>query len=501
MKKNIIANVFGRLWGLISSFLFIPLYIKFLGFESYSVISFTLMIAGIMAVLDGGLTATLSREFARTDNTDDEKLRIYRTLETVYFAVVLISMALVVVFSGLIANSLNVKSFSHDQLAKFLKIVSVDIGFQLLLRFYMGGLLGLEKQVKANAYQILWGIVRNAVAVVVIYFYPSLFYFFLWQSISTVIFTLLLKIELDKQIFHDHKFSIKPKFEKSVFREVRKFAGGMMLISIIAALNTQMDKMTISKLLSIESLGYYTLAVSLATALIVVVNPIATAILPKFTSLYSGKSYEEAKELFNTYNVVSSILIFSILAIFIFFSKDLLWLWTGNLKLAENAYKIVPIISIAYALIAMQVIPYHVAIANGYTRLNNILGISSIALTVPGYIYGIKNYGVFGAAVVFMVMQLITLLIYIYFINKKFIGELFIKSIFIKQILLPLFSALLTAFSLSILFKDIGNDNRISLFTIIAFSSLITLAITMLVNLPKKFSAQVKNMAEKIIRR
>ena len=55
MKKNIIANVIGKFWSILSGFLFIPLYIKFLGFESYSIISFTLIIAGIMAVFDAGL--------------------------------------------------------------------------------------------------------------------------------------------------------------------------------------------------------------------------------------------------------------------------------------------------------------------------------------------------------------------------------------------------------------------------------------------------------------
>jgi hypothetical protein len=39
------------------------LYIHYLGFESFSIISFTLVIAGLMTVLDA-LTATLSREFA-----------------------------------------------------------------------------------------------------------------------------------------------------------------------------------------------------------------------------------------------------------------------------------------------------------------------------------------------------------------------------------------------------------------------------------------------------
>ena len=81
MIKNIFANFLGRFWSISSNFLFIPLYIHYLGFESYSVISFTLVIVALMAVLDAGLKATLSREFARIDNSSEEKSRIYKVLK------------------------------------------------------------------------------------------------------------------------------------------------------------------------------------------------------------------------------------------------------------------------------------------------------------------------------------------------------------------------------------------------------------------------------------
>ena len=63
MKKNIIANLIGKFWSILSAFLFIPLYINFLGFESFSIISFTVIIAGFIAIVEGGLTSPLSREF------------------------------------------------------------------------------------------------------------------------------------------------------------------------------------------------------------------------------------------------------------------------------------------------------------------------------------------------------------------------------------------------------------------------------------------------------
>lgn len=438
MKKNIIANVFGRLWGLLSAFLFIPLYIKFLGFESYSVISFTLLLAGILAVLDAGLTASLTREFAREDKNSKQKFLAYQTLEVLYLGIVALALCALILFAAQIAGMLNVKSFSIPQLAYFIKIVSIDIGFQLLLRFYMGGLLGLEKQVLANMLQVGWGIFRNAVAVLIIWQKPSLEYFFIWQAFSTVLFTILYKFQLDRRVAPTGNFNLSIRFSKDIFQDLRNFAGGILLISVVATINTQMDKLFISKLLSIENLGYYTLAISLSTMLMVVVNPVATAVLPRFTSLYTSRSTEGPRHLFAKAGVVISVLVFSFLSVIIFFPKEILWVWTGNLSLADHAADVVPIVAAGYAAIALQVLPYHVALANGFTKLNNIIGICSLLVTFPGYIFGIKYFGMMGAASVFLFVQGVTLVVYLFFINKKFIGEEFFKNLFVRKLLLPL---------------------------------------------------------------
>ena len=79
MIKNIFANFLGRFWSIISVFLFVPFYVKLLGIESYAVISFYTVILTIMYFADGGLSATLNREIARSS----DKLYIGRMLFTI----------------------------------------------------------------------------------------------------------------------------------------------------------------------------------------------------------------------------------------------------------------------------------------------------------------------------------------------------------------------------------------------------------------------------------
>lgn len=486
MKKNILANFIGRFWGLLSNFLFIPLYIKYLGFESYSIISFTLLIAGVMAILDAGLTATLSREFARKDITHQEKIRTFKTLELTYLFVTLVCISFLFLFSGFLASKwLNLESFTPTQVSFFIKIISFDIGFQLLFRFYSGGLLGLEKQVKANLYQVAWGILRNGLVVLVIIFYPNLGVFFSWQAISTIIFTLLLKLSLQKELIGNYSFSFSTRIETSVFKKVWTFAGGMLLIAIVAAFNTQMDKIVITKLLSLKSLGYYTIAISLSQILVVIVSPISIALLPKFTAQYSQEKSNDAALLYSKTSLIVSIFVFGIMCNMAFFAKELIWVWTGSTDIALKASIFLPVVSFSMAMLALATLPYQLAIANGYTKLNNILGISSLIITIPGYFLATKKFGALGAASVFCIVQTITTLVYLYFINKKFIKVRIITDIYLKQIFIPLIISIVTVYIFSFI-PNIGKDNRIFTIIWIGISTLCTFLVLFVFLFPIK---------------
>jgi O-antigen/teichoic acid export membrane protein len=486
MIKNIFANFLGRLWSILSGFIFIPLYIYYLGFESYSIISFTLLISGLMAILDSGLSATLSREFSRLDISIEEKNRTFITLETTYFFIVGFCITLLILNSEFIAVKwINSKEFDSNELSYFINIISIDISFQLLLRFYMGGLFGLEKQVKANYYQVGWGILRNGLVLIAIMVIPKLEIFFIWQTCATIIFTILLRLSLVKFLRGQGVFKFNLIIEGVILNRIWKFAFGMLLISLVSGINTQMDKIAISQLLPIENLGYYTLAVSLSMGLVTIITPISIATLPRFTSLYSEGKYILASQLFKKVNLYAAILIFSTMANLVFFSKELIWIWTGNLELATKAGEYLPIISIATAFLSLAMIPYNVAIANGYTKLNNLLGLFSLLLTLPGYWLATKQFGARGAAFVFCGVQTTMTLLYFYFIIKKFIKIKAISNFFISQIFFPFILSLIIAFGFAFSTNLLLGSRMISMI-LIGVSTIFTIVISTRVLLGKR---------------
>ncbi len=483
MKKNILANVIGKFWSTLSGFLFIPLYIKYLGFESFSIISFTIIIAGVMAVLDAGLTATLSREFARSDQSILVKRRVFKTLETAYCLLIFFITTTIFLFSNSIANNwLNLKTIDSERVSFFIKIIGFEAGFQMLFRFYLGGVFGFEKQVKANMLQIGWGMFRNGFVVIAIYLLPKLEMFFIWQLGATIIFTILMRLLLIKILTSKYTFAFKPIIEKEILARLWRFASGVLLISIVAALNTQMDKLAISKLLSIDSLGYYTLAVSIAMGILVFISPISVALLPRFTALFSNGKDLEAIHLFSKVNLFIVIIVFAFMANMIFYAKELIWIWTGNLDLAEKSGIFLTPLSFSFAMLSLALLPYNIAIANGYTKLNNILGVLSLSITMPGYWIATKYFGGLGVAYVYCFVQTAITFIYIFFINKKFL-HINVFELILKKISFPLVISLLIAYSSSLI-NSFFSESRILSLVWIGFFTVITLLANLFILIP-----------------
>lgn len=477
MKTNIIANYIGRFWGIFSNIVFIPLYIHFLGMEGYSIISFSLVLVGLMMILDIGMTTTLSKEFASKSNCITTKQKLFTSLETIYLFIACLIILLFLIFSRLIAyHWLNVENISPDKVSNYLNILGVGIAFQLLAQFYWGGLIGLEQQVKANIYQIGLGVVRNGLVVVALLFFPDLYVFFIWQTLSMLIYAIIVRQSVVKSIFDTYSarntFRIDPLTIKSIWR----FAGGVMLISLVAAINSQMDKLAISKFLPITSLGYYTLAVSLSQGLLIIVSPLGTAIFPRLTALYSENRHQEASELFQKAFLFSNILIFTFASNMIFNAEDLIWIWTGNRQYAVESASFVPYLAVGMVVGSLQTIPYYISLANGFTKFNNYLGIASLLITFPGYWIMTKYYGAIGAAIVWCCIQTLITPIYLFLINKKFIKLISPVKTFATHIILPAGLTVLIA----LLFSKINyfHSTRWVTFLGIGLATFFTLLIT-----------------------
>lgn len=446
LKKNIVANYAGSGWTALMSLAFIPLYIHFMGIEAYGLVGLFAMLQAIFAILDMGMGVTMNREMARLSIQQDnaqEMRNLTRTLELVYWLVGALIGITVIVLAPFIANHwLQASQLSSKTIRSAIMAMGLAIAFRWPFAFYSGGLMGLQRQVLLNAVKIIIETLRGGGAVLVLWLIsPTIQAFFTWQIIIGALGTLLMAWILWRSL---PRPEIKASFEPELFRHIWRFAAGMSGISVMVIILTQMDKLILSKLLTLEMFGYYTLASVVAMALFQMINPIVSALFPRFTQLITLGDQEGLKQLYHRSCQLMSVLILPAAIVVALFSREILLLWTQNPTTVKHTHLLLSILIIGTALNGLMNLPYALQLAHKWTKLTFYLNVVSVIVLVPLIFVMTSYYGAVGAAIVWVMLNSGYVLIGIQLMHRRLLpGEKW--RWYVEDLCMPLIAALLTA--------------------------------------------------------
>lgn len=287
--------------------------------------------------------------------------------------------------------------------------------------FYSGGLMGLQRQVLLNLINVSMSTLRGAGAVLILWLIsPTIQAYFLWQIVISTITSFFLARFLWRKLPLGEKRSV---FQKQLLKGIWRFAAGMSGISILAVILTQLDKIILSKMLSLEMFGYYALASVVAMSLGRLFIPVFYGIYPRFTQLVSMGDQEGLKQLYHKSCQFMSVLILPAAIFIALFSYEILLLWTQSTAMAERSHLLVSILICGTALNGLMHTPYALQLAFGWTRLSFIKSLIAVILLVPLIIYMTTHYGATGAAIAWLVLNLGTFFIEIPIMHRRLLRK------------------------------------------------------------------------------
>jgi len=291
---------------------------------------------------------------------------------------------------------------THDDIIFAIKLMAVNIGLQFAFIIYQGGLIGLQKQLELNYLLIGTGLGRSLGAVLLLKLtIPTIQVFFICQIIINIVQLILGRYLMWRSL---PKEGIRAHFTPSMLRPLKSFILGIGLTSIIGIALGQLDKIILSKMLSLEAFGYYVFAFTAAGVLAIIATAISTATYPRLTQLVEqGNTLELSRVYHTSCQMVSVLLIPTGLTISLF-SKEILILWTGDVKLANNASPFISILVISFILMGLMLIPYSLQLAHSWTKLGMYANILSIVILLPLLIKLTSKYGAQGACYVWVLL-------------------------------------------------------------------------------------------------
>src|SRR5687768_5840638 len=134
LKKNVVANYLGQGWKALMGFVFIPVYIHYLGMESFALVGIFGMVQAWLALLDMGMKPALGREMARfsAGRHDAQFIRdLLRSVASVGLAIAsVIAIGIWAVSDWLAADWLTAKRLPVDTVANAIAWMGIVVAFR-----------------------------------------------------------------------------------------------------------------------------------------------------------------------------------------------------------------------------------------------------------------------------------------------------------------------------------------------------------------------------------
>ena len=379
---------------------FVPVYIKYLGIENYGLIGLFSVLQAFLSLLDLGLKPALGREMARYAGgaSDDQSIwNLLRSIELLSAVGVFSVASIIWAASGWLATDwVRAQGLPGNAVAQAFSVMGVVACLQFLESIYASSLAGLQRQALQNILMSITATVRGVGAVgVLVYIAPSTQYFFLWQGICSVGSLILLRAVVYKLL----PVPINPpRFSKAALLTIWRFAAGMLSITLLALLLTQIDKILLSRLLSLENFGYYVLAGLVAGSLGVLVGPISAAFYPKFVELLVRHDETALRLAYHQGAQLVTVIVGSATLVLIVFRKEVLFLWTSDIELTQHVAPLMCILALGTFFNCLMWIPYQLQLAAGWTSLTISMNAIAVVLFAPLTLWLVPKYGAMSAA-------------------------------------------------------------------------------------------------------
>lgn len=471
-----------------------PMYLEYIGGEAYGLIGFFVLLQAWMLLFDMGMSPTLSRQVAISNSNAecDNLRRLLRSLETIFLTIAIIISLIMVVFRLNIAQSwLKVTELDINDVAICIALMGVMLSMRWFSSLYKSGINGYEKQVWVNILNIIIITLRMPTALVIFIFYSkSIVVYFIYQFIISILEIFLLNRKMYSCLPRVHNKYKIPPISYEIIKIVMPFALSTAYTAGIWVFLTQLDKLLLSKILTLSSFGYFSLIVTLVGGILMLSTPVSNAILPRLTGLLSRGEFDEMVLLYRKATKFICCVIFPIAFAMIFFPYEVMYGWTGNETVSNWALTILPLYALGNALLGVIGFQYYLQYAYGKLKLHVIYNTILACISIPAvYIFAIK-YGAVGTGYVWVSLNIITLFFWTYFVHRKFLPGLHLKWL-LNDVLPPLLVPLVL-FSITYYMFRNHSFTRIESLVLIGVSTSTFLVITFLVSFFNEIKYRIK---------
>jgi len=374
-----------------------------------------------LSLVDMGMKPALSREMARYTGgacSLENIWSLFRSIETIVISIAFfIAIIIFFIADWLASDWLQVANLSPSVVSQAFILMGIVVALQFVESLYTSCLAGLQKQVAQNIVISIMATARGFGAVAILMWVsPTIEAFFIWQgvvSLTTVIICRYLAY---------HFLPLMPSttvFSWLSLVTIWRYATGMMGGTLLALLLTQVDKIMLSRMLPLDSFGYYVLAGLVASTVAMFTGPIVAAFYPKFTELLASGDIKALHLAYHQSAQLVSVFMGSIAIVLMVFTESLLHIWTNDPVLSAHISLLVTLLVLGNLLNGLMWVPYHMQLAYGWTSLSIKINLLAVLLLLPLLWLIVPRFGAIGAAWLWVGLNSVYIFIGVHLMYRK----------------------------------------------------------------------------------
>lgn len=451
-KKNIIANYIGQIYVMSISIIVMPLYLQYMGAESYGLVGFFVLMQVFLNLLDAGFSPTLGRQVAEArGNYEKFKVffRLLRSVEIIFFLLSMGVILLVFSISSWISQEwIKANHLGQDTIQDCIVLMGVILSIRWFSTVYKSGINGFEDQVWLNQANIFIATFKYlGVLIILIFISQDIKIFFYYQLAVGIVEVIILNIRMYKLLpiceMKNDVFSLKIDIE--AIKIILPFSMSITYTTLIWTLLIQFDKLILSSVLSLENFGYFSIIILITSSLIAIATPIFLAISPKMTVLLSSGENIRMQDIYKKMTQLITWVVLSSSLLICIFSEQILYILIGDIEASKWGANILILYSLGYAFFVLGSFQYY--LQNSFGDLRYYIRGASIMLIfqIPIMYYFVTQYGAIGSGFVWLTFNLLWFVFFTLIIHNKFLPKFHLKWL-LEDIIPILFFVLFLSF-------------------------------------------------------
>ncbi len=367
LRTSIALNYASQLYVTLLAVALVPVLERRMGAEAYGLVAFFSMLFAAFYVLDLGLTPMVQREFARMRAQVLSPLdfrRIWRAFAMVFAGLATAgALAVVLLADALVQRWLNVLELPRETASHAVALMGLAVALRWWSGFHRGAVSGGEHMVWLPVFNALMATLR---------FPGALLCMHLWGYDVTTFFVFQLGVALLEWAWLAAKaHTLLPQVEERLgwslapLRPMWRLGLAGAVAAASGALLMQVDRALLSGRLPLGDFGHFSMAVLVATMVMVLSAPISTVLMPRLARLHAEGHDEDFVQIYRMGSRLASALAMGGALTLAFCAKPLLTAWTGEADWAMQYWPVLAFYALGYGFWAMGGFVYYLQYAHG----------------------------------------------------------------------------------------------------------------------------------------